>query len=242
MSIKRLGTLPLLALLLIAWSPAQADPTSLFDWGFYVNGTTYCSDAGDGCDFNDGTLPDGSDLSGFDVMTGLGSISLTITAVGPHSIIAYFDHEIDEAINTFFNEIGSTSGAPAAGQSWEIDEPGFFGEPPGDIFDNFVAGMLDNTIGFPETPEDVAMAMGFDFELLEEETALVEFFLSTDAPDVDFYLAQTDPNSDLTIYFWGRLTIDGPGGDVPEPGTLGLLGLGLLGLVGSRRLRRRAAS
>ena len=239
MSIKRLGTLPVLALLLIAWSPAQAD-VSLFDWGFSDDGTTYCKRAIDGCD-NTNTLPAGMDASGFDFSTGLGSLSMTITGVGPHSMIAYFDHEIDEAINTFFNELGSTSGAAAAGQSWEIDEPGFF-EPVGDIFDNFVAGMLDNTVGFPEDPNDVAMAMGFDFDLLEDETALVEFFLSTEAPDVDFYLAQTDPDSQLTIYFWGELTIRGPGGDVPEPGTLGLLGLGLLGLVGTRRLCKRAAS
>ena len=238
MSIKRLGTFPVLALLLIAWSPAQADVT-LFDWGFNIEGVTYCAVDADNCDVTG--LPGGLDAGGFDFATGLGSMSMTITGVGPHSIIAYFDHEIDEAINTFFNELGSTTGAAAAGQSWEIDEPGFW-EPAGDIFDNFVAGMLDNTVGFPDSENDVAMAMGFDFDLLEGETALVEFFLSTDAPDVDFYLAQLDPDSQLTIYFWGELTITGPGGDVPEPGTLGLLALGLLGLARTRRLRKRAAS
>src|SRR5262245_43048655 len=94
-------------------------------------------------DFNiDGAIPPdptsvpGLNLSGFDASgTGLGDITFTLTGAGGHNLLSFFDHEIDEADNGFSNELGSVSGVPAAGQSWEIDEPGFEPPPgtPGDI-------------------------------------------------------------------------------------------------------------
>src|SRR5262245_35175251 len=69
-----------------------------------------------------GTVPPGSF---FDTSTGLGLLRLDFTGVGVHKGFAFLDHEMSEPVNTFFNELGAASGVPAAGQSWEIDEPGF---------------------------------------------------------------------------------------------------------------------
>ena len=86
----------------------------------------------------------------FDTATGLGTATATVTGAGIHNVLFFLDIEIDEAINTFFNEFGSVIGAPGAGLSWEIDEPGFGGF--GDIYANFVAGALDSTNGVPSVP------------------------------------------------------------------------------------------
>ena len=75
-----------------------------------------------------------------------------------HNILVFLDIEIDELVNTFFNEFGSVVGAPGAGLSWEIDEPGYVF---GDIYTNFVAGALDGTNGVPSgSPDDVSFALG----------------------------------------------------------------------------------
>ena len=76
----------------------------------------------------DGDLtPGGVDISLFDLITGLGSIEVTVSGAGDHVVIGFFDYEIDETTDTFYNETGSAVGTAAARQTWEIDEPGFGG-------------------------------------------------------------------------------------------------------------------
>jgi len=57
----------------------------------------------------DGTITDNAPFS------GLGTKSFTVSGAGTHNFIAYFDHEIDELVNTFFNEYGIVHGTAAAG-------------------------------------------------------------------------------------------------------------------------------
>jgi hypothetical protein len=196
----------------------QAATIGLFDYGFNIDGAT-------------GTTLSGVDLSGFDTITGLGNIGVTITGVGTHSFDAFFDHEIDEATNTFFNEYGAVSGVAAAGQSWEIDEPGYLF---GDIYDNFLLSTLDNTNAIPMAlPDDVSMAMGWDFVLNVGETALIDLVLSNTDPGTGFYLTHTDPDSNASVYLSSSLRITA----APEPSVVLLFGLGLMGIGVSRRLR-----
>ena len=167
---------------------------------------------------------------------GLGTITATVASPGLHDLLVFLDYEIDELVNTFFNEFGATSGAPGAGLTWEIDEPGYVF---GDIYDNFLAGALDGTNGVPaSSPDDVSFAMHRSFVLAAGESASVKFSMKTTPPAGGFYLVQTDPDSDSSVYFSSDLTIrDGGEPVIPEPGTLTLLGLGLA--AAARRLRRR---
>jgi len=216
----------LTALLLCLGLPNAASAAiALYDYGFNIDGTTTV--------FGD-PLPTAIDASGFDFNTGLGSIDITLTGFGTHSVIGFFDHEIDEPINTYFNELGSASGAPTAGQSWEIDEPD---QAFGDIVANFFAGSLDNSVG-ANFADDVSMAMGWDFTLALGEQALISLALGTSAPG-GFFLQHNDPNSQESIFLSGTLGIF-PVNPIPVPAAIWLFGTGLLGLIGFSR-RKLAA-
>lgn len=217
--------------------PVNAGVINLFDWGVNIDGSTTCK-FGAPCD--SATLPTTVDASQFDLTTGLGTISYTITGVGAHHASLFVDHEIDA---NFFDEFGSTGGALSAGQTWEIDDPFF-----GDIFTNFQNGTLDGSNGVPAGLEnDVSMALAWDFNLGAGigagETATVDFAVSLQAPtDGFFLLSLTDPNaiSPETIYF--SSTLDIQPNPVPVPGALLLFGSGLVGLMGTcfRRKSQKA--
>ena len=176
---------------LFGTSNAYGAVFDLFDFGMYLDGTTYC-DIGP-CDSD--TLTDlsgvpGVDDSLFDFSTGIGTLSVTTTGAGAHSVDFFVDIEIDEVVNSFFNESGAASGVSAAGQSWEIDEPGFVF---GDLFDNFLVSSLDGSNGVPAGSEDdVSMALGWDFVLGAGETSDIVFLLSTVMPTSGFFLSHTD--------------------------------------------------
>lgn len=227
----------LAATLALGAAPAQATVINLFEYGLHIDGVN---------SFATDPLPGGVAAGGFDFASGLGSLSVTVSGASDHNVIAYFDHEIDQTVNTFFNELGGTGGALGAGQSWEIDEPGFLF---GDIYDNWQAGSLDNSnaLDIAENADDVSMALGFDFTLAASQTAVVTFFLDVINNAPAFFLTQFDPDSIAAqlagpnqLFFWATLEIRGdeePPTGVPEPGTLLLLAGGLLALARVRRTR-----
>lgn len=177
---------------------------------------------------------------------GLGQFALEISGEGSHKVIGYFDLEIHESANTFFNEFGNiSSNSPSVGQSWEIDEPGFF---YGDILDNVFSGDLDFSNGVQSGAEDdVAFALGWDFVLLSNEVAVIDFIFTNIVPASGFYLSQTDPELSESVYFYSALSIIGDnltnGGDGPlsvaEPKVSYLL-LGLVFIFWCRLCRFRA--
>ena len=234
MNTKRLTLWAGAALLAMSSLSVQAVPVlGLYDYGFNIDGVVSMPSLGD-------PVPGEVSLASFDDFTGLGSINVTITGAGAHTFDAFFDHEIDEALNTFFNESGAATGGAAAGQSWEIDEPGFIN---GDIFMNFQDSLLDNGIGtsiWGDTifPDDVSMAMGWDFNLLAGETAIITLLLSDLDNGGGFFLTHSDADSQYEFYLSSTLTIRGGGVPTPEPSILLLLGVGLAGMVVNRRRKK----
>ena len=216
----------------------HAATIDLVDFGINIDGAGVFPTMGD-------ALPGEVDVSGFDENTGLGTLSVAISSNGSHFVGGFFDHEIDETINTFSNENGLAVGVPGIGQSWEIDEPGFF---TGDIVSNFEnssalnGNLLDQKVGASVFgtamfTDDMSMAMGWEFSLAGGETANINFILGTVVPS-SFYLAHNDPDSDATIYFSSTLDIQGltHPNPVPEPATILLVGFGILGIVVRRLL------
>ena len=210
---------------IISTAPAGAATVSLFDWAFNIDGTLTA--------FPD-PVPPSVNAAGFDFTTGLGTLAITVNGAGVHRAGTFVDHDIDVGVNSFFNEFGAVSGTPSAGLSWEIDEPGFVF---GDIFTNFSAGALDNTNGVPAgSPDDVSMALLWDFILAAGESATVTFSVSETAPASGFFLSQTDPDSAATIYMSTSLSITGqPSPGVSAPSSLVLVVAGLTGVVGAAR-------
>ncbi|MCV2371322.1 hypothetical protein [Roseateles oligotrophus] len=203
---------------------SQASPViSLYEFAFNIDGA-----------ISKGFAPAGVNMAGFNTSSGLGSISIKLSGAGNRYAGLFVDHEIDETVNTFFNENGSSSGIAAAGQGWEIDEPGF---KFGNIYSNFLAGQLDGLNGVPAGLEDdVSMASDWRFVLNTGETATISYLFSDIAPTAGFYLTQFDPDSQAAIFMSSSLRIE-QDGHIPEPVSLSLVGLGLLAaLASSRRL------
>ena len=221
------SSLSLCLLLIVPLGLTRADVIGLYDWTFNIDGVMYENFGSDPLP-GTGTLDD----------QGLGELTFNFTDAGSHSFIAWFDYEIDEATNTYFNEFGVTGGVLAAGESWEIDEPGYLF---GDILDNVLAGNLDNSNGVPPTaPDDVSFALGWDFSLNPGETAQITLTLS-DVLDVmgdQFYISQIDPEAgpdfDQThaVYAWSSLARSVA---VPEPASLLLMIIGLIVVAMMRR-------
>jgi hypothetical protein len=217
---KKIVIMSALVFLTLGISVAGAATIGLEDWGVNIDGT-----------FAQIAHPS------LNTTTGLGVLTFSVSGTGSHNVVAYFDHDIDDVNgpngNTFFNEIGKVNGSAATGQSYQLDDPW----NNGSIFTNVNAGTLDNTNHSTE-PNDVSMAIGWNFNLLAGETANLTFNLTDGAVPGGFFLEQYDPDSKASINFSSSLDIRGGGTNpVPEPSTIFLLCAGLAGL--SLYARRR---
>ena len=235
-----LGTRPIwastcgLAAALLLSVDATALPF-LNDWGVNIDGATTCELGPCDVDFAFLGEAEGVDDSGFNYDTGLGLVNVTLDTQGAHYVALFLDHDMGDS---FFDETAATFGAAASGQSWEMDEPGYIG---GDIFDNFRNSSLDNSIGpILDLPDDVSMALGWDFTLGAGETAILQFLVSEGGleralngvndvdPGSELVLVHTDSpqGSGESIFMSSSLSIFTA--EVPEPGTLLLLFSGLI--------------
>lgn len=214
----------------------------LYDWSIDVDVTTYLRPNTYMAPVPDGAI---TGVSGFplfsatDTTTGelyegpvaVGTITLTFEPCygGIHHVEGYFDVEIDSYLNTFWNETGTAHGTATGGVYGYADyyDPAFV-EPDDNPADD---------------PDDIVWVMGWDFTLGYEQDAILTYYLSDVVPTSDFYLSQsdidTDGNETETVYLYSTLEIRDRVCPIPEPGTILLVGSGLVGLFGLARNRRR---
>lgn len=225
-------------------SPAAATEINLYDLAFYVDGNFYEAMQVGETPLSM-SLPAGLNTSAFDRATGLGTLVWTTSTPGYHKFLSFFDHEIDEATNTFFNETGRTPGpTPLSTQRgqpwfWQIDEPGF-AALPGDIYNEFKEGTYENeNFSAVRGSDDVSMGSGLQFDLASNQMFTLRLVLGENAPvGVDWYLEQYDPDSNASVFLSASYEINQTG-VVPVPGTLLLLGSGLAGLAALRLKLRK---
>jgi hypothetical protein len=240
-------TLAIAAVTLGLAAPLTAVAGTLQENLFNLNGTTY---------HNTYAVP-GLNSVGWNDTTGLGTLTLTFNpgAAGSYFFDAFFDHQLHAP---FYNEYGAVAGAPGAGISWQIDEPGFGdGNRLGTIFDNVLANALDNlnhipgtlsnflndcggnTPGNPPDPacnNDVSMAFGFNFVLAANELAVITLSAVPTMPTSGFFLRQHDPDTLSDVFLIGSISIR-PVSTAPEPGTLLLIATAIVALARSIRAR-----
>lgn len=197
--------------------------------------------------------------AGFDAATGLGTLVLTFTpgVAGSYGVAAFFNHDLD---TPFFDEFGAAVGAPAAGQAWQIDEPGYGADfnRTGTIYSNLLSLSFDDTNYIPGASSnefndcgangggaidatcnnDVSLGLGYLFALTADEQAVITWTVSDTAPTSGFFLQQLAPRDPAqSIFLTSAVSItstEGPPPSVPEPGTLMLTVAGLLGLACAR--------
>jgi hypothetical protein len=209
----------------------------LYDWSIDVDGTLYQSPGTYMAPAPDGDI---TSISGFpwfsttdpysgdpyDGPEAVGTITLTFEPCygGLHHVEGYFDVEIDSYLNTWFNETGTAHGTATGGVDGYAD-----------YYDPAFVDPNDNPA---DDPDDIIWVMDWDFSLAYNQDAILTYYLTADEPSSSFYLSQSDIDSNETVYLYSTLEIRDRVCPIPEPGTILLVGSGLLGIVGLAKGRR----
>lgn len=248
----------LMALLALAATFASADSIN-GGTSVNVNGVLYQDY------FGGGSTPvsaiPGMNTAAWNPATGLGTFTYTDTGTGARYFDVFINLDLGAA---FWNQYGATHGSLASGETYQIDTPDFDCDANrcGNIIQNTNANALDNTNHVPGQMDnfffdcgadgggavnaacnnDVALALGFAYNIPVGDQAILTFTLSQTAPSSGFYLSQTKPadgdNDPETVYFSGSVLLQ-PATTVPEPSTLVLAGSAVIVAL-SRRRRRNA--
>lgn len=131
---------------------------------------------------------------------------------------SFFDGELNQEINTFFNEYGWFEGSPGRGyidnlpEYWMIGEPGYVTD--GKIIESLQKGILENINLIPNEEallDDVSMALGFDLgDLHSGENKFISILISSSDDKFNgLFLSQTDNDHDLAevLTFSGESSI-----------------------------------
>jgi hypothetical protein len=239
------------AFFLLAAPSAWASP-QLYEW--LVNNNGSVTDVYDPTYTWDGTQTNASGVvntlpAGFTSILGT-TAKLTYSGAGSYSALAYFDYDfhVNSAVSTGVpsdDRYGTAFGSAAAGQTWEIGSA-LSGTIYADATGNTLTGA--NTVGDGTdwtytgniySGDEIAMALGYKFNLTAGQTGTISWTTSTTAPTSGFYLADTDYSTGETVYFSENTSITGGGTpSVPEPATITFLALTLVGGIAAFRGKR----
>jgi hypothetical protein len=233
----------LFAGLCLAAVPALCD--ELQDWEIDINASFYAGDLGN-------TFADvpGLNVSGFSTATGLGTMTLTITAPGAYYVGGYF---FDPAATPFYNEYGVENGTPS-GLSWQIDVPatvnlsGNGNNGPdvitGDMENqalldtNYIPGTTSNYLNGCSAGADcnyaVSMAQALSFSVAANTEEVITFAFTSTNPG-GFSLETVQPvdgnNTAETDVFYQVTAVNEPLGAPPPPGVPEPMSLILLATI-----------
>lgn len=234
-----------LLVLLLALAPvAPCDPVQ-YQWIFNENGIFYDSLYATSPDDALGTNVLGSNYIDNRNEFGLGTVEVLISKVGAGYMLGFFDFEFNDGGSPLDDEFGYVSGSPAADLSWEIGDPF-----EGNIYWNFQDDTLANgNDADAVNGDDIAVALGWRFNVPADQFAKVIFLISTVAPESGFYLRHQQPwyegnpptangYPEKNLYFSTTLTYIPRDVIIPEPGSWVLFVAGF-SLLAGWRLRRR---
>jgi hypothetical protein len=216
----------------------QAAPV-LSEWALNTNGTI--ADSPYGPPTGGAAFPiAGWDASGFDVATGIGTLTATVTGSG------FVGLYLDLDIGVWSTNVAQSFNAKAAGQRWEIGNPwnGYVGDGTGDnIFDRFIGQNLSNADGTLPDGDEISWALAWQYDLAPDWSGVAKFVVSGACPLTgELCLAQTgtfETGASETYYFYSTFEAQAsPPTNVPEPVTLLLLAGGIGGVAVVRKWGR----